>query len=78
MTTMIDEQLALLRAHRNNIHRYQRLLRTKLTDVERRFIEKRLSEERSAVEEIAATPLALGFPASARISSAAALSAAEG
>ena len=31
---MIDEQLARLRAHRNNIARYRRLLKTKLTDIE--------------------------------------------
>jgi len=32
---MIDENLARLRAHRHNIHRYRRLLATKLTDLER-------------------------------------------
>ena len=34
LTTMIDENLARLRAHRNNIHRYRRLLATKLTELE--------------------------------------------
>jgi hypothetical protein len=33
-----------LRTHRNNIARYRRLLQTKLTDLERQFIERRLSE----------------------------------
>lgn len=60
---MMDENLALLRAHRNNISRYHRLLKTELTEVERRFIEKRLSEERSALEEIAASTFPLSFPA---------------
>jgi hypothetical protein len=37
----IDEKLALLRAHRNNIHRYRRLLSTPLTELEREFLSKR-------------------------------------
>jgi hypothetical protein len=64
---MIDEKLALLRSHRNNISRYRRLLKTKLTDLERQFIERRLSEERSAMEELAAAtfPLTFQMPAGA-------------
>ena len=46
---MIDEQLARLRVHGNNIHRYRRLLKGNLTDHEREFIEGRLSEEQSAI-----------------------------
>ena len=38
---MLDEDLARIRAHRNNIHRYRRLLRTKLSELERQFIERR-------------------------------------
>ena len=53
--TMIDEKFALLRMHRNNIARYRRLLKTKLTEYERQFIERRLSEERSALERLAAS-----------------------
>lgn len=60
---MMDENLALLRAHRNNIRRYHRLLKTRLTEVERRFIEKRLSEERSALEKIAASTFPMSFQA---------------
>lgn len=61
---MIDDELALLRAHRNNIGRYQRLLKTELTEFERRFIERRLSEERSAIERLSAStfPLVLKTP----------------
>jgi hypothetical protein len=58
---MIDEELALLRAHRNNINRYQRLLETGLTELERQFIERRLAEERSAVQRLAASALPLAF-----------------
>jgi hypothetical protein len=46
---MIDENLARLRAHRNNIHRYRRLLATKLTELERAYIERRLKEEHAAM-----------------------------
>ena len=58
---MIDEKLALLRTHRNNIHRYRRLLKTELTELERQFIEKRLSEERSAMERLSTSTFPLAF-----------------
>ena len=47
---MMDENIARLRTHRNNIARYRRLLQAKLTDLEREFIERRLSEEQSDYE----------------------------
>jgi hypothetical protein len=53
---MIDEKLARLRTHR-----YRRLLKTQLTDCERQFIEKRLTEERSAMESLAASAFPLTF-----------------
>ena len=61
---MIDGKLARLRAHQNNINRYRRLLGTELTDLERRFIERRLSEERSAMKSLTAStvPPGLGVP----------------
>jgi hypothetical protein len=64
---MTDEKFAHLRTHRNNIARYRRLLKTKLTEHERQFIERRLSEERSAMESLAASvfPLAFQVPAKA-------------
>ena len=49
---MTDEKLARLRAHDSNISRYRRLLKTNLSDIERRFLERRLSEERWAVESL--------------------------
>ncbi|MGY4497229.1 hypothetical protein ACVWYH_001156 [Bradyrhizobium sp. GM24.11] len=63
---MMDENLALLRAHRNNISRYHRLLKTELTEFERHFIERRLAEERSAIEKIAASTFPLSFQAQVR------------
>ncbi|MCK1720341.1 hypothetical protein [Bradyrhizobium sp. 141] len=47
---MIDDQLA--RAHRNNIQRYRHLLQTSLTEFERQFVERRLSEEQSKLETL--------------------------
>jgi hypothetical protein len=39
----------LCQAHRDNINRYERLLKTYLTEIERDFIELRLSEEHAAL-----------------------------
>ena len=58
---MLDEKLALLRTRRNNIIRYRRLLKTELTEIERQFIENRLSEERAAVEILAASMFPIAF-----------------
>jgi len=49
----MDEKSARLRTHQLNIERYQRLLKTKLTDIESKFLEKRLSEERFCVAMLA-------------------------
>jgi hypothetical protein len=51
---MLDADLARIRAHRNNIHRYRRLLRTKLSELERQFIDRRLAEEQSSLDALAA------------------------
>lgn len=50
---MIDEKLARQRAHERNIARYRRLLHTRLTDIERRFLERRVAEERTALSMLA-------------------------
>ena len=47
MSNAPDANVARLRAHQQNVERYQRLLKTKLTDLETKFLEKRLSEEQS-------------------------------
>lgn len=53
MSTMaIDEKLARIRVRTSNIRRYRRLLKTELTDLERNFILKRLSEEEAALAEL--------------------------
>ena len=61
---VFDANLATIRAHRNNIHRYRRLLRTRLTAVERSFIERRMSEERADLDALVAEtfPVAFSMP----------------
>ncbi|MGY4626270.1 hypothetical protein [Bradyrhizobium sp. USDA 4486] len=74
---MLDEDLARIRAHRNNIFRYRRLLKTRLSDLERQFIERRLSEERAALAALASNTFPVEFtwpqgaatPDSARLAS---------
>ena len=58
---MLNESLPQIRAHRNNIHRYRRLLKTRLTEIERQYIERRLAEEQSALDGLATAsfPVAL-------------------
>jgi len=51
-TKMLERKLAALRAHRNNIRRYRRLLGTNLTDIERAFISKRIEEEEQALQSL--------------------------
>jgi hypothetical protein len=53
---MIDENWDHVRARRNNVSRYRRLLQTELTELERRFIERRLDEEKSAMESLTSSP----------------------
>ena len=49
---MIDEQIAQIRTHRNNIDRYRRLLRTRLTELESQFIKCRMAEEQAKLERL--------------------------
>ncbi len=58
---MLDEDFARIRAHRNNIHRYRSLLKTQLSDLERQFIERRLSEETAALEALTSETFPLAF-----------------
>jgi hypothetical protein len=67
---MLDENLARIRAHRNNIHRYRRLLRTKLSELERHFIERRLAEEQSALDALSAATFPVGFAVSGAVAEA--------
>lgn len=51
---MFEETLARLRTHHKNVQRYRQLLETSLTDFEREYIGKRLSEEQAAIEDLSA------------------------
>lgn len=67
-TMMVDEKLARIRARTSNIRRYRRLLKTELTEIERCFILKRLSEEQDALAKLAdqTFPLSIGPSKSAK------------
>ena len=58
---MMDENIARLRTHRNNVARYRRLLQTKLRDLKREFIERRLSEEQSDYARLVAGTFPMTF-----------------
>lgn len=59
----LDIDSARIAAHRNNIARYRRLLRTHLTPLERDFIERRVGEEqRSLGALVARSPTASAPP----------------
>ncbi len=50
---MPDEIITIkLQAHRQNIARYRALLRTELTEVERTFIDRRITEEESEMRRL--------------------------
>jgi hypothetical protein len=51
---MIDENLARLRAHGQNISRYRRLLHGSLSDLERDYICSRISEEEASLARLIA------------------------
>ena len=61
---MFEANLARIRTHRNNIHRYRGLLRTELSDLEREFIEKRMAQEQTALDALVADtfPVTFSFP----------------
>jgi hypothetical protein len=49
-TKMSDLDAVRIAVHQNNVSRYRRLLRTKLTEIERQYVERRLAEERQSLE----------------------------
>ena len=48
-----DLRTAKVRAHRDNVRRYKRILASGLTDLERQFVTRRLAEEQSAIRVLA-------------------------
>jgi hypothetical protein len=59
---MLEENLARLRAHRNNMQRYRRLLATQLSELERTYIARRLEEEQAACETLLQTTIPIVLP----------------
>jgi hypothetical protein len=49
----VDYRTARMRTHRRNIQRYGRLLATKLTDLERRYLHRQIAEEQAELERLA-------------------------
>jgi hypothetical protein len=50
--TMTDINAARILAHQGNIARYRRILSTKLTELERSFVMRRLAEERKCLRRL--------------------------
>jgi hypothetical protein len=48
-STIMETKIVQLRTYQKNIDRYEGLLQTKLSEADRQYIEKRLSEERLAM-----------------------------
>jgi hypothetical protein len=67
---MFEQNLARIRAHRNNIHRYRRLLRTELSDLERDFIDRRMVDEQASLGALVAETFPVTFPLAKDLSSA--------
>ncbi|GIQ74108.1 hypothetical protein [Bradyrhizobium sp. RD5-C2] len=55
---MTDEQLMRLKVYGNNVQRYRRLLKGNLTEQEREFVERRLTEEQLAIQSLRTNGLA--------------------
>ena len=69
---MFEQNLARIRTHRNNIQRYRTLLRTKLSDLERDFIDRRMADEQVALDALVAETFPVTFPLAKDPSSASA------
>lgn len=54
-----DETRVRLQVHTNNARRYRQLLQTSLSDRERAYVEKRLSEEHASIDALSASSLLL-------------------
>lgn len=59
---MLEETLARLRTHHKNVQRYRQLLESGLTDFEREYIGKRLSEEQASIDGLCANIPDIAMP----------------
>ena len=53
----METRVIQLRTHQKNIDRYQGLLKTKLNETERQYLEKRVCEEKIAMLQLMETRL---------------------
>ncbi|UVO33133.1 hypothetical protein KUF59_08210 [Bradyrhizobium arachidis] len=58
---MTNEDFAAMRSHRDRIHRYRRILKTRPTGLEHQDLERRLCEERCAFDALIAGSFPLVF-----------------
>ena len=63
---MFDEDLARIRVHHTSMLRYQRLLKPRLSDLERQFVERRLSGLQAALEALVSEAFPVWFTLSKR------------
>jgi hypothetical protein len=49
---MTEKDCARLQSHNSNIGRYRRLLETNLSEIERTFLQRRISEEQSQLRSL--------------------------
>ena len=66
---MFEANLARIRTHRNNIHRFRDLLRTELSDFDREFIEKWMADEQTTLDALMAETFPMTFPSLKEFSS---------
>lgn len=60
---MINDKIVRLRIYRKNVERYLGLLRTTLTEIERQYVERRLTEDQSAMELLSASSFQIAVEA---------------
>jgi hypothetical protein len=56
VTMMTDFRTAKILSHRRNIQRYGRLLATELTELERQYLHRRITEEHAALDRLQSEP----------------------
>ena len=53
---MTDLRTAKIKSHQRNIQRYERLLATSLSDLERQYLHKRIADEQAELERWTLSP----------------------
>jgi hypothetical protein len=76
---MDEKKAALLHAHENNIDRYQRLLKTELSEPEVQYLERRIAEELfKDTQSVSAQSMPVSRPVSKNLSTEAGTSSNSG